>query len=282
MVKKFHRSGNDSHFIISSIDTFKANETDGTFRIIWVQNGTLKMSVDYERVMLSANQIICLAPNQHIEIEQLAEGYTFQYNRDFYCLVDHDHEISCVGLLYYGTSQTPTIKLDAKHQRKIESLMEVFVDEFDTKDTIQEEMLRMLLKRLIIICTRLFKDQAEVSYKEEELDVIRQFHVLVEKNYKEKQKVGDYAELLNKSAKTLSNLFSKNSEKPPLRQIHERIALEAKRLLYFTDKSIKEIGWELGFEEEAHFSRFFKRLNGQSATKFRNMGKIDNSSGKVA
>lgn len=282
MVKKFHKSGNDSHFIISSIDSFKANETNGTFRIIWVQSGTLEMLVDYEKVHLSAHQIICLAPNQHIEIEQSAVGYTFQYNRDFYCLVDHDHEISCVGLLYYGTFQTPTIKLDAKHQRKIESLMEVFIDEFDTKDTIQEEMLRMLLKRLIIICTRLFKDQAAISYKEEELDVIRQFHVLVEKNYKEKQKVGDYAALLNKSAKTLSNLFSKNSEKSPLRQIHERIALEAKRLLYFTDKSVKEIGWELGFEEEAHFSRFFKRLNGQSATKFRDTGKTDNSSGKVA
>ncbi len=282
MVKKFHRSGIDSHFIVSSIDAFKANETDGTFRIIWVQDGKLEMLIDYERVNLVGNQVICLAPNQHIEFEQLAEGYVFQYNRDFYCLVDHDHEISCVGLLYYGASQTPTIRLDAKHQRKIELLLEVFMDEFDTKDTIQEEMLRMLLKRLIIICTRLFKDQSEVKYKEEELDVIRQFHVLVEKNYKEKQKVGDYAELLNKSAKTLSNLFSKNSEKPPLRQIHERIALEAKRLLYFTSKSIKEIGWELGFEEEAHFSRFFKRLNGQSATKFRNMGKIDNSSGKVA
>ncbi len=281
MVKKFYKPGN-SHFIISNIEDFKAHEVAGTFRILWVKSGKLEMLLDYEKVTILQNQMICLVPNQHIEIHSPAEGYIFQYNRDFYCLIDHDHEISCVGLLYYGSSLTPIINLDAKHQRKIELLWEVFLDEFDTKDNIQEEMLRMLLKRLIIICTRLYKEQSETQYKKEELDVIRQFHVMVEKNYKDKQKVSDYAEMLNKSPKTLSNLFSKNNERPPLRQIHERIALEAKRMLHFTDKSIKEIGWELSFEEEAHFSRFFKRLTGQSATKYRSKGKIDNSSGKVA
>lgn len=281
MVKKFYKPGN-SHFIISTIDAFKANEVAGTFRILWVNKGQLEMTIDYEKVTLKAHQMICLVPNQHVEILSPAEGYIFQYNRDFYCLIDHDHEISCVGLLYYGSSQTPIIDLDPRHQRKIELLWEVFLDEFDTKDTIQEEMLRMLLKRLIIICTRLYKDQSETKYKEDELDVIRQFHVMVEKHYKIKQKVSDYAEMLNKSPKTLSNLFSKNNEKSPLRQIHERIALEAKRMLHFTDMSIKEIGWELGFEEEAHFSRFFKRLSGKSASKYRSTGKIGNSSGKVA
>ena len=281
MVKKFYKPGN-SHFIISTIDAFKANEVEGSFRILWVKKGTLEMYLDYEKVTLTANQMICLVPNQNVEFLSYAEGYIFQYNRDFYCLIDHDHEISCIGLLYYGSSLTPIIHLDPKNQRKIELLWEVFLDEFDTKDNIQEEMLRMLLKRLIIICTRLYKEQSETQYREDELDVIRQFHVMVEKNYKAKQKVSDYAEMLNKSPKTLSNLFSKNNEKSPLRQIHERIALEAKRMLNFTDMSIKEIGWELSFEEEAHFSRFFKRLTGQSATKYRSMGKIDNSSGKVA
>ena len=282
MVKTFHQSAVNSYFIISTIDRFKAEEREGTFRIIWVKKGTLSLAIDAQSVEILQDQVICLAPNQQVEIISAAEGYVFQYNRDFYCLIDHDQEISCIGLLYYGSSQIPVINLNQKSRRKFELLFEVFVDEFDTKDTIQEEMLRMLLKRLIIICTRLFKEQSPFEYKEDELDVIRHFHVLVELNYKKKQRVADYAELLNKSPKTLSNLFAKNNEQSPLRQIHERIALEAKRLLYYTDKSIKEIGWELAFEEEAHFSRFFKRLTGQSASHFRATGKIDNSSGKVA
>lgn len=68
----------------------------------------------------------------------------------------------------------------------------------------------------------------------------------------------EYADLLNKSPKTLSNLFSIYNQKSPLQIIHERISLESKRLLVYTDKSTKEIAFELGFEEVAHFSRFFK------------------------
>ncbi|MEL6669590.1 MAG: helix-turn-helix domain-containing protein, partial [Bacteroidota bacterium] len=74
----------------------------------------------------------------------------------------------------------------------------------------------------------------------------------------------------------LSNLFGKYSDKTPLQVIRERIALEAKRLLRYSDKPISEIGYELGFMEGAHFSRFFKKMSGQSASQFRDQGKIDN------
>lgn len=123
--------------------------------------------------------------------------------------------------------------------------MEVFKDEFTTRDNIQEEMLRMLLKRLIILCTRLFKEQEEVTYAVEELDLLRRFHLLVEQHFRKKQQVSDYAKILFKSPKTLANVFAKNNEPSPLKQIHERMALEARRMLWFTDKQVNEVAWEL-------------------------------------
>lgn len=95
--------------------------------------------------------------------------------------------------------------------------------------------------------------------KEKSFDIIRRYYVLVDNHYKEKKQVQDYAEMLYRSPKTLSNLFAAYGLPSPLRIIHERIEAEAKRLLLYTNKSAKEIGEILGFEDLAAFSRFFRK-----------------------
>ncbi|MEZ4934477.1 MAG: helix-turn-helix domain-containing protein [Saprospiraceae bacterium] len=144
--------------------------------------------------------------------------------------------------------------------RKYEILLEVFKDEFGSRDNIQGEMLRMLLKRLIIKLTRLGKKQyLEEPLSGNEYDAVRRFNLLVENHFKNSTKCRIMRTLLHKSPKTLSNLFSKYNNRTPLQVIRERIALEGKRLLLYTDQSASEIAYELGFEEPAHFSRFLKK-----------------------
>jgi AraC-like DNA-binding protein len=80
--------------------------------------------------------------------------------------------------------------------------------------------------------------------------------------------VQDYADMLFKSPKTLSNLFKTYNEKSPLRIIHERIILEARRLFYYTDMTVSDVAFELGYEEVAPFSKLFKKIAGQSPSQF--------------
>jgi len=144
--------------------------------------------------------------------------------------------------------------------RKMSLLLPVFVDEFKDNDNLQGEMLRMLLKRLIVIITRAAKKELlPEATPVPEYDLSRQFSLLVEQHFREKHQVADYAALLFKSPKTLSNVFRKLGGKTPLQFIHERIVLEGRRLLLYTDKSVAEIADELGFLESGHFSRLFKR-----------------------
>jgi AraC-like DNA-binding protein len=56
--------------------------------------------------------------------------------------------------------------------------------------------------------------------------------------------------------------------------IHDRIHIEAKRQLLFTQKIVKEIAFELGFEDITSFSRFFKNKEGQSPKEFREKNRI--------
>jgi hypothetical protein len=62
----------------------------------------------------------------------------------------------------------------------------------------------MMLKRLLILCTRVYKEQTELTTFDKKLDIVREYNYLVESNFKTKHQVADYAEMLNKSPKTLS------------------------------------------------------------------------------
>jgi AraC-like DNA-binding protein len=214
--------------------------------------------------------------NQSFHFEKPEQIVAWQYNRNFYCIVDHDKEVSCVGFLFYGSAGNMFITLNAEQQKRIGLLLNVFIDEFSTVDNIQRDMLQMLLKRLIIIVTRLGKQQylKGTSLTDDKLDVIRNYNLLVEKHYKKEHQVQYYAEQLNKSSKTLSNLFLLYNHKSPLAVIKDRVITEAKRLLIYTNKSAKEIGYDIGFEDAAHFSNFFKKHTGISISDFRNTKSI--------
>jgi AraC family transcriptional regulator, transcriptional activator of pobA len=101
------------------------------------------------------------------------------------------------------------------------------------------------------------------------MDLIRNFSLFLEANFRKEHEVKFYAAALNKSPKTLANFFALCQEPSPLKVIHNRIILEAKRYLHYTDKTSKEIAYELGFENPEHFSRFFKLNTGKNISAFR-------------
>lgn len=214
---------------------------------------------------------------QHVVFPQSdAQLATFTFNREFYCINDHDHEVSCNGIIFFGTQKSPIVSISEVEKRKFDLLFEVFSDEFYTRDNTQGEMLRILLKRLIIKTTRLAKSQLiSEPIPESQIDIIRRYNLLVDQHFKEKRHVADYAALLFKSPKTLSNFFSKYNQKTPLQIIHERLILEAKRQLIYTDKSAKEIAHELGFDDAGVFHKLFKKVTGSTSQQFKTALKKD-------
>jgi len=251
---------------------FRRDRKDKFLTIAWNNGQDQKVTIDGVTSVFPSQSVLPLMINQSFAFEKSEQIIAWQYNRNFYCIVDHDKEVSCVGFLFYGSAETMFIKLDEQQQKKLDLLMQVFIDEFDDHDIIQRGMLQMMLKRLIIIVTRLAKKQylTDFALTEDKLDVVRKYNLMVENNYRKEHAVQFYAEQLNKSPKTLANYFALYNQKSPLAVIQERIMLEAKRLLIYTDKSAKEIAYDLGYEDAAYFSNFFKKQNGQSPSDFRN------------
>ena len=242
------------------------------FLTIVLNTGTgQKIKIDEIEFDFPQNAMLSLNANQTFVFKKPSSIIAWQFDKSFYCIEDHDQEVGCAGFLFYGSTNTFILKIDQPELKKIQLLVKVFIEEFNTVDNIQGEMLRVLLKRLIIKMTRLaklqFLDTQNITDKK--LDVIRKFNLLVEKHYKEERQVKYYASLINRYPKTLSNLFLLYNHKSPMQVIHERIIIEAKRLFNYTDKSVKEISFLLGFKDEGHFSRFFKNETGVSPSFFK-------------
>ncbi len=212
--------------------------------------------------------------SQTLSVFRQTDDYVvIQFNREFYCVQDHDHEVSCNGILFNGALSTPMLQLNEEERQAFSVILEVMKYEFKNRDEVQLEMMKTVLKRFIIMCTRLAKLQyADKLIDPNDLDMVRHFSALVEKHFRVRHKVSDYAELMNKSPKTLSNVFNALGEKTPLQIIHDRIILEARKLLLFTDKSAKEISYELNFSDPVQFSRFFKNVCGVSPLDFKKNG----------
>jgi len=271
-----HKDGLGKLLLLQKQDTFQQNyfqqQSDFSYHTIaWNKGKTKKVIIDEIEYEFAANSILPIMLNQSFKFENAEDIVAWQFNREFYCILNHDAEVGCVGFIFFGPSSTMFVKLDEEHIEKMQKLLELFIEEYESEEDIKGEMLRMLLVRLIIQTTRLAKkqylDKSEIV--EEKFNLLRQYNVLVEIHFRKERQVQFYAGLLNKSPKTISNIFSLYSKKTPLQIIQERVITEAKRLFYYTDKSVKEIADDLGFEDVAHFSKFFKNCTAQNPSELK-------------
>lgn len=245
-----------------------------SYTFIWNRGNAKHWELDLLPIEVPTHCIFSLSPGQVLSVSRQNDNYlVIQFNREFYCVQDHDHEVSCNGILFNGALSTPMFQLNEEEQDAFAVILEVMKYEFKNRDEVQLEMMKTVLKRFIILCTRLAKQQyADKLIDPLDMDVVRHFSALVEKHFRTLHKVSDYADLMNKSPKTLSNVFNALGEKTPLQIIHERIVLEAKKLLLYTDKSSKEISFELNFSDPVQFSRLFKNVAGLTPVDFKKKG----------
>jgi len=238
--------------------------------VIWNTGEQAQFMIDKELISIDKNCIIFLTEYYNIDEFQFEKMNVIQFNRQFYC-VENDNDLGCRGLLFFGGAHIPKIEISRYQIRQFKLLWEVLLMEIDEQDDFKLEMLKSLLQRFLILCVRTYKKQNHnLPADNVSIGLIREYNYLVEKNYKKYSKVSDYAKMLHKSPKTLSNIFKKYIDKTPLQIINERRLLEAKRILTYTDTTIQEISEELNFKDVQSFSHFFNSRVGTPPSAFRN------------
>ncbi len=244
--------------------------------LLWMMEDGNQLNIDGRDYTFQQNEVVCLTQFHQASVKAVSAIRLVRFNRPFFCVVDRDSEVGCKGVLFFGASQLPVFQIPADELEKFDILWRMFSIEIQSRDSLQIEMLQMMLKRLLILSTRLYRAQklSGVAGENSNLDIIREFNFLVEEHFKTKHTVAEYAGMLHKSPKTISNLFARLGAKTPLQIIQERKMLEARRMLRYTGLPVKEIAYELGYEDLQTFSRFFKVQERVSPSEFRGQASV--------
>lgn len=242
------------------------------YTVLVVKHSDGVHKIDFNSYLFSKKQVFFVAPgqvHQVIEVEK-PKGFALLFSNQF--LVENSIPISFIESLHlfqnYG--QSPPLLPDDNKFNTIEQFAQQIFEVFNSDANMKYLSIGALLKLLLIECNNI----CSVNPIETNIDtsgdiLIRAFKKLVEEHYKTKHSTSFYADELHITSDHLNRTIKSRIGKTAKDYIQARIITEAKRLLYFTELTTKEIGYELGFNEPANFSAFFKKNTNQSPSNFK-------------
>lgn len=252
------------YFIFEDNSFFDHIQRQNYYSLIWVQEGSGQLKADFAEYDFVSGSLFAFAPYQPymFSTDKPLKGIAIYFHADFFCIYKHHKEVSCNGVLYNNVYQAPFVSVDKNTATTLQMVCEQIKTEMQNPDLAQYELLISYLKIFLITAARLKTQQQPESVTlpddQKEPFILQKLKDAIEANFKSKHSPAEYAEMLYITPKVLAKITKSYFNKTLSHLINERIIIEAKRELYLTNKTIKEIAWELGYEDEYYFSRFFK------------------------
>jgi AraC family transcriptional activator of pobA len=239
------------------------------YLIVLMRKGGTRQWLDMTPITLKSNTVYFYVPNRIIVKEGTealwATGIAF--TKEFLSLQENA-----------SMAKLPIIESrHGGHELSLEPNDLVFIEDLLTKIHMeygkpgewQQRMLTAYLTVLLTYLSRLYSEQYKSIDLSADKMLLKNFQANINDYFKKLKEVGDYASELNISAGHLSEVVKIQSGKPAIKHIHERLVLEARRLLFHTNNSLKEIAFELGFSDASYFNRFFKRETAVTPAEYR-------------
>ncbi len=249
------------------------------YEIIWFQEDGGTHVVDFQTYDVKKNELFFLSPGQihHFDGKTRHKGVSLKFCTDFLKEDKGDESVLIKYSMFNAFDSEPFCCVDDQTAEKLSVLIRQMEEEKEDPNSFAHmDMIRSLVKMFLIQIERNGSKPMQKNVRDiksaNRLFVM--FRKTLEQDYCSIHTVGEYASKLNVSSKTLSNSVACCSGQTPLNFINDRIVLEAKRLLKYTDLMVKEIAYYLGFDDPSYFVKLFKRKTGYLPLEFREQGKM--------
>lgn len=239
------------------------------YLFVFVRRAGTRQWIDMTPYVLKDNTIYFTGPNQIIVKEEFKQLWStgIAFKKEF--LSFQENEALSKLPVIENPKSIYELLLTEGDINFVEDMLEKINMEYVRPSEWQQRMLTAYLTVLLTYLSRLYTEQFTQYDAAVDRLLLRNFQAKINEHFRELHEVGDYASLLHISAKHLSEMVKIQSGKPAIKHIHERLVLEARRLLFHTPHSLKEISFDLGFKDASYFNRFYKRETGETPVEYR-------------
>lgn len=253
-------------------DTLTTTHRTGFYHIIWFQQGSPTHLVDFNPIKIKPNTLLFLNKDtvQRFDDKSKFGGKAILFTDSFFCKTETDTKFLRNSILFNDLFSVSQIQVQ-KQSKIFADLLQQMTEELQNiKDNSQADILQNLLHNFLLQAERERRKQNFTEIKKgADLDYVMLFKDLLETDYKSQKQVNYYAREIIITEKRLNQATTKVLGKTPKEIIDDRIMLEAKRILAHTTESVKEIGYDLGFDEPTNFIKYFKKHSKFTPTEFR-------------
>lgn len=235
---------------------------------IYCTLGTGTGRINAKTFSLTAGGFMIVLPNQITELVDISDDFRATYilmTDDFTATLGIGNTFS----LHSTISQHPHIDLAGRAKEALESYLSMCKSIIPEHQNPHRLEIITLLTRAFFLGLGYFMHKTESSDSSRQSELTNQFIRLVEQNYTQHRDLGYYAEQLALTPKHISLVVKQSSGKSATEWIEKYVILDAITQLTSTDKSIKEIAYDLGFPSQSFFGKYFLRVTGVSPAQYR-------------
>lgn len=241
------------------------------YHLVLFTEGSGLHTIDFSQFPVQAWQIYFMIPGQvhSWDFEGYTDGYVINFSdsffRSFLLRPDYVDEFAFFG----GNAADSVINITKPQRAKTLAILEDLLACTENTGRLQEDRIRVLLLQLFILVEDMNEPGAQKGLPSYNLTLLRNFRKLIDKNYQTMRLPKEYANLLYITPNHLNAVSSEFLGMPAGELIRNRIALEAKRLLVNPALSVSEIAYQLNFNDNSYFTKFFKKHEGLTPEEFR-------------
>ncbi|MBC6611153.1 helix-turn-helix transcriptional regulator [Hymenobacter sp. BT507] len=241
----------------------------GYYFLVLLWEGSGRHWIDTTAYSLQPHTLYFTVPRQVILKEELhpVSGFNLNFTEEFLAL-DGSGTLRQLPIIQ-NPHNGHALRLAPADMAFVQDILEKMYAEYQAAHPWQYTMLLAYLNVLLVYLSRLYTAQYHPLDAADGAVLLGKFRTRIEESFTQHHDVGTYADMLHLSAGHLSEVVKEQSGKSAIAHIHERLVVEAKRLLFHTEQSSKEIAFQLGFEDASYFNRFFKRLTQQTPLQYR-------------
>jgi AraC-like DNA-binding protein len=247
---------------LSDDQYFKMLKRYNCYKVILIRKGKGQLSFDCAKYDFSENCLIRFPIYQPFQLEADGplDGILLQFHSDFFWNHKYEMELTSKQVLFKSIGEIPLIKISQEEMAQLMYPLDHLLSELSNDRLGRYDIAISWVKIFMIYASRIKIERGMIPSEtlSEAHYMIRELINAVEEYFPSKHRPADYAKLLNVTVKTLNRMAKQHLGKTVGDMISERIITQAKHELYLSEKTVKQIALELGFQDVAYFSRFFK------------------------